>query len=108
MKEVKETKTKVRFLMSIAGCGDPDHVKLDQEYAELTQRMLKMGAKQPAIDRMIASKKEKDRYNADPVGMPNDWRFKPEGVSEVPADLAQKWEQAGICVILPANKERSA
>jgi hypothetical protein len=99
-------KKKVKFLVSIAGLADPDIPKLDARYKRVREVMSgqrTMGGRrlpEDAIAKQITEEKRRDRYDAPPIGFKQDWSFKPDQEAMIDAELAQKWEEAGYCVIL--------
>jgi hypothetical protein len=96
----KDSKTRVKFLDSIAGLGDPDKAKLELRYAELRRTMRLQSQKRTAesIEKAIDEQKATDRFNEVPIGFAKDFSFAPGQEAQIPADLAEKWEAAGICV----------
>ena len=97
---------KVKFLTSIAGLADPDCAQLDKKYeqfkvrarqaSEKKGREFKPGPVKLAIDEL----KQLDRYNDICRGFKQDFNFKTGDEGLIPADVAKKWEQAGICVVI--------
>ncbi len=101
-------KKKVRMLDSVAGLGDPRPVEdLDQKYQAIRDR--NKAAERPlterTIENQIATMKLRDRYAEKPLGFKRDWSFKVDQEAMIPADLAAKWEDAGLCVILTEEKK---
>lgn len=97
---------RVKFLDSIAGLADPNKQQLDQRYAKLKVSLEAQKRSPRFIDDTIAEQKSKDRYAEAPIGFTKDWAFKTGDEALVPADLAEKWEQSGICV--PVAEKRAA
>jgi hypothetical protein len=104
----KTSKTRVKILTSIAGLGDPKTVEvLDAEYAKL-RAQLSAKTRKPAplsdakIDEIIARQKPLDRYGKKGMGFARDWVFRPDQEALIPPALAEPWQEAGICIILPA------
>lgn len=102
------TKTRVKILQSIAGLADPCSVAdLDGEYAKV-RAQLSAKTRQPAplsdakIDEFLERQKALDRYGKKGMGFAHDWGFKPDQEALIPTELAKAWEEAGICIILPA------
>jgi hypothetical protein len=98
-------KTRVKFLDSIAGLGDPKPVEvLDGEYAKVRAEF--KARKPPMSDARIAEiierRKAADRYGAAGMGFARDFSFKPDQEALIPAELARAWEEAGVCLVLPA------
>lgn len=104
-------KKRVKMLDSIAGLGDPKPVAvLDEKYANMRTAMKKpghgreKGISDYTIETVIAETKKRDRYGEQPIGFARDWALKPDAELMINADLADKWEAAGICVILTETK----
>ena len=93
-------KKKVKITESIAGMADPKPKSvLDQKYSEHTAK-LKAVEKPPSIhtiNQVIDDMKKRDRYGEPMLGFPRDWSFKPGDEVLIDADLADKWQEAGIC-----------
>ncbi len=101
-------KKKVKFTQSISGLGDPDKDRLNAEYDRIRKKSKAQGFRDATIERIIEDRKVSDRYNEKPIGFKNDFSFKPEQEAYIPADLAEKWEESGICVIVPEPKKAAA
>lgn len=105
-------KVKVKILDSIAGLKDPrSPSELDEKYRQQIQRMNK-GRQKPFsegfVEELVSDFKKHDRYGEKPLGFARDWSFKPGDEVMINADLAEKWQDAGICTILadePAAKK---
>jgi len=109
-------KKKVRFLDSIAGMGDPrPTAELDAKYEahrdKLRREALARGGREPSayiLDQIITDMKKQDRYGEKPIGFSRDWSFKPGDERVISSDLAEKWEDSGICIIVedaPAGRK---
>lgn len=105
---MKNSKTRVKILTSIACLGDPKPVaELDAEYAEV-RAQLSAKTRKPAplseakIDEIIARQKQLDRYGKAGTGFPRDISFRPDQEALIDAELAEKWQESGICIILAA------
>lgn len=99
------TKTKVKFLDSIAGLGDPKSpAELDAQY-RVKIALLGQGREKPFsqafCEEVIATYKKRDRYGEKPIGFARDFSFKIGDEAMIPSELAEKWQDAGICLILP-------
>lgn len=101
-------KKRVKFLDSIAVLADPKSKNdLDAKYARITEE-LKGRQKPPtpaAIKNHIEEMKKADRYGETLYGFQRDMGFKPDQEALINADLAEKWEDAGICQILTEAKK---
>ena len=91
-------KRKVKFTESFAGLGDPDIKQLDEKYAKITANMERQKIPPRTIEGQLKELKIQDRYNVKPIGMPRDYSFKAGDEVFVPADLAEKWTDAGLCI----------
>jgi hypothetical protein len=100
-------KKKVRFLDSVAILGDPKpKVELDAKYAAKIE-LLKNREKPPsaaAIKNHVDDLKKADRYGEPINGFPRDIGWKEGTETFINADLARKWEEAGMVVILDEKK----
>jgi hypothetical protein len=100
-------KKRVKILVSIAGLGDPDTAALDKKYQAIADGMNKRAAeanaklKPETIQAVIAEYKRQDRYGDVKRGFRSDFAFPPGAEVTVPAAIAEHWEEAGICSILP-------
>lgn len=96
---------KVKILQSIAGLGDPSQAVLERKYAQMTAEL--EGRKKPpsaaAIEAVISAERKKDQQ-AVRTGFLQDWSFKPDQEVMINAELAEKWEESGICLILGEKK----
>ena len=54
------------------------------------------------IDEIIARQKLLDRYGKAGMGFARDFSFRPDQEALIPAELAEKWQESGICMILAA------
>lgn len=97
-------KKRVKFLDSIAILADPKPTDvLEEKYRDMKAKML---ARKPrpasaaTIEEAINTTKLRDRYGEPSHGFARDMSFKPDQEALINADLAVKWEAAGICVIL--------
>jgi hypothetical protein len=105
-------KVKVRILDSIAGLADPrPKDELDAKYATKIEKM-NAGREKPFskhfTDTMIGQMKSRDRYGEKPIGFPRDWSFKPGDEPMIDADLAVKWEDSGICMVITEKASKAA
>lgn len=102
--------TKIKLLTSIAGLGDPDRAKLDAKYVRLSASMQAevdfRGKKRSteSIAAAVAEEKRKDRYDEKPIGFKTDWSFRSGDEAVIDSELAKKWADSGICIILPTEK----
>jgi hypothetical protein len=101
-------KTRVKILQSVAGLGDPKSVEeLDAEYAKV-RAQLSAKTRKPAplsdakIDEIITRQKQLDRYGKAGMGFQRDFSFRPDQEALIDAELAAKWQESGICIILAA------
>jgi hypothetical protein len=101
-------KTKVKILVSIAGLGDPEREALEKKYAAMRAWLEAKGRSETFIEREIAEAKRLDRYDAPPSGFPRDWSYKPGEEVMIDAELARKWEAAGICTIVAPEAKKIA
>jgi hypothetical protein len=99
-------KKRVKFLTSIAGLADPDQQALDRKYERFTERK-KLDAEKAGrefkpgpVKSAIVEFKKVDRYHDVSRGFERDFHFKTGDEGLIPADVAAKWEKAGICLIL--------
>jgi hypothetical protein len=106
--EYKVTKVKVVFRMSVAGCGDPNTARLDEEYEAIARRHKAMGASAKYTALVIDERKRLDRYDAKATGFAADFSFRLDDVAEIPEDVADKWQRSGICKILTESREKTA
>lgn len=102
-------KERVKILESIAGLADPKPpAELDEKYRKQIE-LMNQGREKPlsdhAVKTAIADMKKHDRYGERAIGFPRDWSFKPGDEIAIDADLAAKWEAAGICAILKPEKK---
>lgn len=105
-------KIRVKMLDSIAGLADPkSNQDLDRKHEAAMQQMNKGREKafsREFTERQIADMRKRDRYGEKPLGFPRDWSFKTNDEPMINEELARKWEEAGLCLILdpaaPAKK----
>lgn len=102
-------KIKVKILQSIAGMGDPrPKEELDVKYARAIQQMNR-GRRNKLSDEYITELltgwKQTDRYGEKPLGFATDFAFKPGDEPMIQEDLARKWEDSGVCVIVRDEKK---
>jgi hypothetical protein len=100
-------KKRVKMLESIAGLADPK-LKADLEAKYQRIREANRQREKPFSDRtvenQIAELKKRDRYGEPPLGFPRDWSFKPGDEVLINAELAEKWEDLGLCVVIGDKK----
>lgn len=100
-------RVKVKFAQSIAVLGDPKTVEfLDEKYKTFAEA-LKGRDKPPSaatIKYLIDEKKRSDRYGEPLYGFSRDMAWKPGDEVFLPISLALKWEQDGICAIVPTEE----
>jgi hypothetical protein len=100
-------KIKVKMLDSIAGLADPKSTEtLDAKYKTMIDGMKARKPKavpDTVMEETIAQTKLRDRYGETPLGFPRDWSFRPGEEVLIDAELARKWEAAGICVLVEAK-----
>lgn len=105
-------KVKVKILEPIAGLGDPKPVtELDRKYERKIAEMNKGRREQLSrtfTEELIASWKLQDRYGEKPLGFPRDFGYKVGDEPMISEDLAQKWEDSGICTILAEPTRKAA
>lgn len=101
-------KKRVKILESIAGLADPKpRAELDAKYSKF-KAGLEAREKPPSkatIDFHVAEMKKRDRYGEPELGFKRDWAFRPDAEVTINADLADKWEESGICTILDDQKK---
>lgn len=105
-------KVKVKILDPIAGLADPKptHV-LDEKYKAKIAQMNKgrrVAYSKEFTDELIADMKAHDRYGEKILGFPRDFAFKTGDEVMINAELAEKWEEAGICTIIRDDKKLAA
>lgn len=96
-------KKKVKITESIAGLADPkSREELDQKYIAHRQKLLAVEKPPSAhtVSTIIDEMKKRDRFGEKAIGFTRDWSFKPGDEVFINAELADKWEAAGICQIL--------
>lgn len=102
------SKVRVRIIDSIAGLADPKPKSvLDEKYKKFADGL--RGKEKPpsegTIRMLIDEKKKADRYGDPPMGFAKDWAFKPNDEPMVDEDLARKWEESGICVVIADKRD---
>jgi hypothetical protein len=107
-----ERKVRVKILDSIAGLADPrPRAALDEKYRKM-QADMKSRRPKPVpdvvIEETIETTKKRDRYGEPELGFPRDWSFKPDQETMIGAEIAKKWEDAGICLILAEDGKSKA
>lgn len=103
-----KNKVKVRFMESIAVLADPKTEDLLNQKYEDFARQLQLKEKPPSagtIKYLIDQKKKADRYGEPQLGFARDMAWKPGEEGFISADLAAKWQDNGICIILDADKK---
>jgi len=105
-------KKRVKILESIAGLGDPQPAQLERKYArirqDLTERAIRNN-REPSptdIEAAVNAEKRKDALWVK-TGFNKDWSFKPGDEPLIDAALAEKWEEAGICIPAPTPTDKS-
>ena len=100
-------RVRVKMLESVAGLKDPDREALDRKYkgivADYEARALKNNreVKPHLVKALIDEHKRQDRYDDVCRGFKRDFAFAPGSEPSIPIEVAQKWEEAGLCTILP-------
>jgi hypothetical protein len=103
-------KVKVKFLDSIACLADPKpRAVLDAKYDAIINE-LKNREKPPSsatIKNQIDEKKRADRYGEPMLGFTRDMAWKSGEEAFINAELAEKWQDCGTCLIIeePASKK---
>lgn len=102
-------KIKVRIIEPIAGLADPRSTsELDEKYRRHVEAINK-GRQVPFsrgyVDDLIGRFKAHDRYGEKPIGFPRDWVFKAGDEVYINPELAEKWQESGICLILSSVEE---
>jgi hypothetical protein len=102
-------KVKVTMLMSIAGTGDPSAASLKQKYDRMLTNLAqqsrnaqasgKPGKTDEEIEALVGAEKRKDSKIPRVSGFDHEFSFKPKDVAFIDADLAEKWQDGGICII---------
>lgn len=104
-----EQKVRVKMIDSIAGLADPKpRATLDEKYKKMQADMRGRRPKpvpEIVIEQTLEETKKRDRYGEAEIGFPRDWSFKPDQEVLINADLARKWEEVGLCVILQDSKK---
>jgi hypothetical protein len=100
-------KKRVKMLESIAGLADPrPQAVLEEKYSKL--RIENKRREKPLSEFTIESRiddlKKRDRYGEVSLGFPRDWSFKPGDEPLINAELAEKWEEGGLCVAVEGKK----
>jgi hypothetical protein len=104
-------KKRVKFMTSIAGLADPDKPTLDRRYERIMQqardaaRKASREFKEGPVKLLIAEHKKADRYDDVQRGFKRDFSYKTGDEAVVPAEVAIKWEEDGICTILADDKK---
>ena|SRR5579872_4721771 len=105
-------KVKVKILEPIAGLADPKPTSvLDEKYKSKIAAMNKgrrVAYSKEFTDELIAQMKSHDRYGEKQLGFPRDFAFKAGDEVMINAELAQKWEEGGICMIVAADEKKAA
>lgn len=105
-------KVKVKILEPIAGLADPKPTSvLDEKYKAKIAAMNKgrrVAYSKEFTEELIAQMKASDRYGEKALGFPRDFAFKTGDEVIINAELAQKWEDCGICVILTEETKKAA
>lgn len=102
-------KIKVTMLASVAGTGDPSPAALRQKYGRMLANLVKQsrdaqasgkaGKSDEEIESLVSAEKRKDEKIPRVSGFDHEFSFKPKDVALIDADLAEKWQEAGICII---------
>lgn len=110
-------KKRVKMLVAIAGMGDAQPMELAKKYAK-TERDLRSKTRtrdgvptqvhsEEYIAGVVNAAKRKDA--AEPRrGFPQDFQFKAGDEALIDAEIAEKWEAAGICVALTELVKKAA
>jgi hypothetical protein len=111
----KEEKVKVTILQSVAGTGDPSPADLKRKYELMTvtmtqhsltaQKAGKQGRTDEEIAAIVETERRKDARTPRLAGFDHEFSFKPKDVALIDADLAEKWQDAGICIIEESAKK---
>jgi hypothetical protein len=102
-------KVKVKILQSVAGAGDPSPASLQRKYETMAQTMTqqsvqaqtagKRGKSAEEIDALVDAERRADAKIPRVAGFDHVFSFKPGDTPLIPADLAAKWQESGICLI---------
>ena len=111
-------KKRVKILQSIAGAGDPPQAELERKYARIRGEQLarskaaqaanKVGLTEQQIESPVNEEKRRDAAIPRVSGFIGPFSFKPGDEVSIDAELAEKWEAAGICSILPGDSKKAA
>lgn len=111
------SKTRVKILTSIAGLGDANPTDLAKKYAKMERDLRSKTRKRDGIAAQIYTEDQiaglvnaEKRRDADEPrrGFAQDFQFKAGDEPLIDSLVAEKWEAAGICVALPADKTKAA
>jgi hypothetical protein len=106
-------KLRVKFNEPVAVLADPRPIaELDRKYKQLREKMENReidGQPKPypesPIRLRISEMKAADRYGEPYLGFLRDTGFKPDSEHMINADLAEKWEASGVCMIIREPRE---
>jgi hypothetical protein len=111
------SKVRVKMLTSIAGLGDANPADLAKKYARMERDLRSKTRKRDGITAQIYTEdqiaglvnSEKRRDADEPRrGFAQEFQFKAGEEALIDSLIAEKWEAAGICVALPAEKTKAA
>jgi len=112
---MSKQKVRVTILQSIAGTGDPSPADLRRKYelmtVNLTQQSLaaqkagKQGRSDDEIAAAVDGERRKDAKIPRLAGFDHEFSFKPKDIAMIDSDLAEKWQDAGICIIEEVAKK---
>ena len=111
-------KKRVKILQSISGTGDPSPGELQRKYdtmrrtlqdaARAARNMGRPGRSDGEIEALVAEEKRKDDAIPRVAGFTHPFSFKPGDEVSIDAELAEKWETCGLCMILTGDKKAAA
>jgi hypothetical protein len=110
------SKIRVKMLTSIVGLGDANPADLARKYTKLDRDMRSKTRKRDGMDARTYTDEQiahvvndEKRKDADEPrrGFAADFAFKPGDEPYIDSTVADKWEAAGLCVALPADKSKA-
>lgn len=104
-------KKRVKITDSFAVLADPRPTReLDEKYAAIRAKLMERDKPPSAatVNETIDTLKKRDRYGEPMLGFPRDRGFKPDQEVLISAELAEKWEAAGMCIILEEGSKKAA